>query len=449
MIHLRMLLHAIAWIIFFFEGVIDALALPGTLMSWIAMGSILGLVIIMGLHGRFHLPLIFPVLGLVGLAFYSGRYTGEYSWLLILAFLRQLILLPYLYFLVLVNERSDRVVRWVTRLVVSLVLLQIPAFLIKLAVLGGPEIEDYVGTVSMLNGSMAVLITMIPMVFAFSWYLASKNKAYLALSLLFVLLSQINGKRTTLLLAPILMVMLATMSLRSRRASLVPLVRGLLAVSLVVAFLGYAVVRINPWLNPDGRVGGRFDPSFVIEFVVDYNFGMGASDIASLSRFRALPYVLQLQTGQGWTRLLSGGGAGSLSVANRQVPEGVDPVTHFTGVRYGARGGAIWIFLQVGILGLVLIFTIGFALFREFGQRKDIPWHMIAGKGILAVVAFDVLIYSTVTLQYFSISGMVLSYAALFYRDRLRQRDVLASWAPARSRQPRVEFLPAVPTPLL
>ena len=62
--------------------------------------------------------------------------------------------------------------------------------------------EDYIGTMSLYQGSMTTLIAMIGSFFSFSKYLMNRNKKYLVWILLFIIFSQIGGKRAVLFFIP-------------------------------------------------------------------------------------------------------------------------------------------------------------------------------------------------------------------------------------------------------
>jgi hypothetical protein len=435
----RAWLHVLVWSIFFLAGTIDTLSLAPRLLNRIALAGVVALFALRVMtRRRMRWPLAAHVLAIVAIACLSG-FLGGQSAAAVATFLRQLIVLPYLYFLVIVNERSDRVIETVRRTIVFFVALQIPAFLLKLAIVG--NIEDYVGTVARLEGSMTTLITMIPMAFLFGWYLVYRRARDLVLVVIFVLMSQIGSKRAALVYAPLIIVCVYLFYVRLRGLSLVPLVRGLVVVILLSAVTAYAVIRLNPWLNPDGRVGGRLDLSFALAFAGDYNFSSrDPSSVYDYSRMQALPYLAVSLWESGTLPFLFGEGAGKLTMANPSAPPDVqagveEPVAYYYGIRYGARTGIVWIYMQVGIVGTFLFALLLWRLWREIWRHRQAPAHVLAASGVLAVVVLDIATYSMVTLRFFSIYGMLFAYLGVFYRDRLLGRTWLADWRPHRRRR--------------
>jgi len=96
------------------------------------------------------------------------------------------------------------------------------------------------------------------------------------------------------------------------------------------------------------------------------------------------------------TQFLFGGGAGSI-IAN------TGGVTDVIGIRYGARMGFAWVFLQHGLSGIILIVMIFRSLFKtlkryEFNQ--EIQNEYLALKAYTFLLAIDFFIYSSVALFY-------------------------------------------------
>jgi hypothetical protein len=418
-VHIRVLLHLFIWVSAFFDGLVDVLGLPGGIFNRLAQIAVLVLLVHTINQPKRRLPFALHVAGLSVVAVVSGYYLNGFSASAVFAYLRQLILVPYAYFLIVYNERDLRLLEMVSRAVVYLIAAQIPAFLIKLALVG--TTEDYIGTLAAREGSVTTIFVLIPSAFFFARYLWTQENRNLLFISVFLLLSQINEKRAVLLYAPILFLSMYLLHLYCNRTRMNRAFVQSAAVLAVLPIFVISIAVINPTLNPEGRVGGRFDPAFIKQYVLKYNFGQGEEgSIWDYSRLEAIPYIGgYIWSRDGLTRLV-GEGAGKLTAANKDVPPETDPVQYYYQIRYGGRVGIIWVLLQTGFLGVGLYSL----LWIRFGRRilgcEIKSFHQVAVLGILIVVLFDVYSYSMVTFRFFSIHGLLYSYAALYLSGALQ-----------------------------
>ncbi len=430
--NIRVLLHLYIWVSAYFDGLVDVLGLPGGLFNRLAQLAVLVLLAhTINLPAR-RFPFALHVAALAVVAVVSGYYLNGFSASAVFAYLRQLILVPYAYFLILYNERDLRLLETVSRAIVYLIAIQIPAFLIKFALLG--TTEDYIGTIAAREGSVTTVFVLIPSAFFFARYLWTQEKGNLFFAAVFLLLSQINEKRAVLLYAPILFLSLYFLHLYCNRTRLNQAFVQSAAILAVLPIFVFSIAVLNPTLNPEGRAGGRFDLAFIKQYVLKYNFGQGKDgSIWDYSRLEAIPYISgYIWSRAGLTRLV-GEGAGKLTGANKDVPPETDPVQYYYQIRYGGRVGIIWVLLQTGFIGVGLysLFWIQFA--RTILRCKIESFHKVAVLGILIVVLFDIYSYSMVTFRFFSIHGLLYSYAALYLSGALQHLRFGLFFSPKRN----------------
>jgi hypothetical protein len=278
---------------------------------------------------------------------------------------------------------------------------------------------------------MTTLISLIPAAFFFARYLATRKPADLGLLLTFLLISQVGGKRGTLVYAPVVMATVYFLHVRLKGVAVIRFSRGLVSLSLLILLSVYAFVRLNPYLNPDEEIGGRFDLTFALGFVLDY-VDQG-TNVYDFSRAQALPYIFSYLFNQDAPTVLFGEGAGRLTRANPEVPEDMDAVTYYYGIRYGGRVGIIWVFLQIGVVGTLVFTALLLRILRQILRFPAGSYHVPAMAGILLVVVLDIYTYSMVTFRFFSIYGMFFTYVAFMYRDMIQGTEFLKASTPVRT----------------
>lgn len=114
--------------------------------------------------------------------------------LLAILFCRHLFIF-YLFFISIYNSNiSKSEIAKINYLLVGLMVIQIPAAIIKLLTFRRIVEGGGIGTVSLRDGSVAMLISLIPIAFLFSKYLYSKNITYFFSGISFLIVSIADRK---------------------------------------------------------------------------------------------------------------------------------------------------------------------------------------------------------------------------------------------------------------
>jgi flagellar biogenesis protein FliO len=345
----------------------------------------------------------------VCVAIISGKLNG-FPGYDIFFYLRTLVIPAYLYYLFLYNT-NDSVRDFNYRLIIFFFALQIPASWVKLLIFGGPEIEDHIGTVSMYQASMTTLIAGIGAAYSFSKYLFTRKNQFLFILCLFILFSQIGGKRIVLFLIPFVMFIQFIVYSRQKKINLTRYVRLLLFVVTFFLFFTYFIIRLNPSFNKEEEVWGSFDLEYAISFVFDYS--VRDLNQFDMSRNEALLYFIQYMSDQSVSTVLFGHGAGLLLDYKFVESSGV---TELFEVRYGGRMAFVWILLQTGLLGVVTFFIFLSGFLKRVNSYTVFGSDKLAFYGMFIVILIDIIFYSMSSLQYFSVMGPLLGYAAFLER---------------------------------
>ena len=155
------------------------------------------------------------------------------------------------------------------------------------------------------------------------------------------------------------------------------------------------MVFLNPFLNPSGEFLGSFDLNFLINFISSYVYRPDLT-VWDYGRLQSIVVVFSFLLNADILQFLFGGGAGSI-IAN------TGGVTDVIGIRYGARMGFSWVFLQHGIFGIlsiILIFRSLFKTLKRYEFDKKIQSEHNCLKAYTALLAFDFFIYSSISLFY-------------------------------------------------
>ena len=412
-------LHTLIWSIFFLKGYIEMFGLFPSIMNVLAIFLIVILFFESFFNKKMFLPFLSIYILLIIVSYVSGPFLNDIGFTEYFFFLRQLFLLFFLYLVVIVNERDDNIIRHILKLFIIYFAIQIPASWIKLIFIGGPEMEDYIGTMSLYQGSMTTLIAMIGSFFSFSKYLMNRNKKYLVWILLFIIFSQIGGKRAVLFFIPFGCVLIVSYYLYVKGLLTFSFKNTLYSLFIFFTFV-YLIIRINPTLNKEHKVWGSFDLAYTLGFV-DYYQNAG-TNLMDLKRINSLTYIFGYYISSLSTeKILFGEGAGKLSESKL----GVNPITYYYGIRYGARMGIVWIVLQIGLIGLTIYLYLMYKMLRFVLNFKDRLVHKLIFIGLFITVMIDTLLYSMSSIQYFTMGGLLVTYFGFFYRDKYLARNVL------------------------
>jgi len=311
---------------------------------------------------------------LLGVTLFSGALSMEGA-LQILLFSYSALLF-YLVLLILANARLNSNDYWFFALIVVILsLIQIPVAAYRLMDMGwsvqtevyselsGFGSEGASGTFGSATGTMGTLFPLAAIGVALSLTVngAIRTRTFVLLLLWFVVFAFLVGKRAFPLVLPVYLA-IAYYFLswsRNRLGALIKAVRLTLPIAMIMIFFA---AKLHPSLNPERQVWGSFDLAYIHQYVIDYESGEsyeGSSTGRLSSTLRALGYSVE----QGFRTVLIGRGPGALvksGVAERKYEATLEEI----GIAYGVSG-ALWIFVQLGVVGLVAMSGLLIALTRR------------------------------------------------------------------------------------
>jgi len=423
---MKTMFHYVYWSLVFTPGLMD-------LLEWhdgiYRIGfPLIGIVLFLGKLTQssytVKVPLLLPVFAFVAVAAVSSIYNEQalFNWAFFLIFS---LLSSYLYFVVIINEVDDQLVRRVSRFVAALVLLQIPAVLIKFWALGQTE-SGAIGTISVRGGSISTVFPLLVVAFLSSFYFYKRRFIYLVLIIMFALFGIIGGKRAIVLLIPLEVILTFVLYVVSNK---VRLSRGdiqkAVTVIVVSGFIAAITIKTNPTLNPEGSYWGSIDLEYVLEYSESYTdsgyFEEGATvNLQEIRRVEGLHYFVNRIMGYELPNMILGDGAGRL--VQSRYSESSGEMIDVYGVRYGGRMGFVWVLMQVGLLGMSLYLIIHVLLLWKVVKVRRLgdTYHQALRLGVIVASVFmfmDFMIYSVSSIQTEAIKGTYFFAVALLWRQ--------------------------------
>jgi hypothetical protein len=431
---MKKILHLSLWILVFFDFIIeDFLNAPSGVTKLMPPAIILTLLIIHLLQKK---KIIFPYICLffliLSVVLLSAIWNGTRLFDLVNYSLYTIF--PFLYFVVIVNENSAYLLKSIVKAVIILLMIQIPACLIKFSIMG--ITENYIGTISYSSGSISTVLPMLISAFAFAGYVYTRNKKYLYVILLSIIFAITGGKRAIVIFIPALFIGMFVYYAFVHKVNTRKLAKTS-AIMLVISFVTlYITIRSIPTLNPENQIGGRFDPAYAAEYIEKYTQITKDPDVFTdplrMRRYEGLKYFLRYLYEQPIMTFLLGDGPGYLLASKYNQLSGENPMLERYGVRYGGRMGLIWIYMQTGLIGVALVTVLMIKIITHVFKNRKNNYHYLAFIGLWLTVVIDTITYSPVSIKVFPIVGIFFLYYGIIYKDiKSRDRDFLNQIIPA------------------
>lgn len=383
----------------FFEGSFDIIGFSASInrlmRDFLICSYFIGILILN--VSRFRFIFYKPILILFLISIISF-ILNQNSWIELILFYRR-IFIPIFFFWIIFNIKIDINSKSI-KYIWYIFLFQIIAAIYKLIIIGINE--AYIGTISLRGGSLTVAYTIIGSILCFSFYLYSQKKEYLLLILAFIFFSIMGGKRAIIFFLPI--VLLFMLFIYQKSISIISVsykstIKIILAIIPIIVLSFLVIVKINPTLNPEKKVWGKFDIKYLITYVIAYN----SQEIEGLppgwGRLAAPQLVYNIMIERG--NLLLGFGPGniiasSLTVKSESGDE--DVIRDKYGIGYGARTGTMWIMFQLGIIGVIVYYMFYYLIFRKllfYLKKAKIRNHLIILSNALCLIIYFVIDFTT------------------------------------------------------
>ena len=381
---------------------------------------------------RFFLPGIYIVILIVSSLLLSYIIDVRGSPLYGLFYMMENIIRSYLIFLAIINLyiTADHLAR-IKKIYLFCIIIQILVAFYKLYFIGIQE-KLFIGTISSREGSVTTAFVMIMVSLFLAYFLYSYRFKYLIMAGFIIFFGIVNAKRAILFFIPIISVCILGLHVffdRFKPKSSHQNVVGYLFTVAIFCFISvYLTVVFNPSLNPEKTVGGSFNIDYLVSYINDYITSEGDREKNTLYNYRrydALFYLLDKGWKESIFHFIFGQGAGHLVASATFIGNTEIPSIAYYGIRYGARTGFLFYFLQIGLLGVCLIIILHlkffidiFSIFRKERSSIEVKALSLAAMGWIIAFFIDFITYSHSFYHSFSISFLYFSLLGLIYRAR-------------------------------
>lgn len=325
------------------------------------------------------------------------------------------ILSPYFYFLIIVNETDSSVIGKVKQYIISYVLLQIPVGIFRFITEG--QHEGNAGTLTNDAGSISAILPAVVCAFLFSHYIFQKKNIYIILIICFILFGLIGEKRALFIFIPaVFLISYLIIFLKGKFHVNYSSIRMLSTIIVLVFLTFYSAIRLNPTLNPDDKIGGKFDIGYLIMYSQKY-MSSESKSFSEMRRMDSLIYFKTYMLNQSILTMLFGDGPGKL-ISSKYADSYSNLMLKHYHIRYGGRMGSIWILLQIGYCGLI-VYVFMFVNFAKFVWKiNNFDSKSLAFILMTIIFFIDIIFYSTVFIRYFFIMGTYMFLFAILYRNK-------------------------------
>ena len=384
-------------------------------------------------NNKFYVPGFLVILAFLSICLLSA-IINNVDYLRTIFFIRYFILF-YIFFLCVLNsDFKEKEIKKINKFLIFLLIIQIPVATIKWLIFpryGEFGQESFTGTYATHGGGLHVLIPLIAIGFIIPLYINKKRKIFILLFLAFIWFSLIGAKRATLFVLPlfILCVMYMMKYKFKFRFTRIALIMILVVVTTIL------VVRLNPTLNPQAKIGGSFDLKYLINYTTSYTTGQGyvEGEWYATGRYAATITMIKYLTNSKLENFLFGYGPG-IALKSGIIEDTYRSTFLSFGIEDGITG-FVWLSAQIGVLGTLLFLFFLFYLFKKvlyvYKKQKDPYWRIlsIGTLGVFLVFFFDFLFYSDAFLRAASLLTIFYYLVAVAlisgknYRKKLRLRS--------------------------
>ncbi len=411
----RLYIHYLYWILIFGTGIVQLLGLDsGIYKLGIPFLVVLLLVYSFITKGNeLKYPFVWWYVGFMGISLISSLINGidYFSLLYFLVYTS----LSYFYFLILYNETNFLIIKKVITFIKILVLIQIPAILIKYVLIGQTE-HGGIGTLSINAGSVSTIFPLFVITILFSLYLFKNKSKYLIYIFLFSLMGIVGNKRAILFFVPIILLLITILFVKLEKARQISNLWSKISLACTIGVaVFYITARTNKTLNPEHSNWGSFDLNYIITYVDNYTSSK-SNDKYQMRRKDGLVYFINYTLESQPQQMLLGDGAGKLIESKYNMRIG--SIKNEYGVRYGGRMGFVWLLLQIGLLGTIVYLLFYIRLFTMVLNKYRSNPIYLAFLALTIVFFMDTIIYSNVFLRYEYLKGLYFIILALILLDQ-------------------------------
>ena len=275
----------------------------------------------------------------------------------------EVVLIPYLLFLAVINSSfSSEHIKFLSKIFLFILILQIPVVIIKFLVIGINE-SGAVGTFSVNNGNLSTLIPMIAISICLIYYYLFEKYRSLFLIPFFIFFGIVGNKLAILFMIPLIYIIVTLIyNFINSKRNVGKIVLNLFSVFIISIISFYFMIMFSPRINATSD--NMIDAA--TEYISDYLYRDKYRDRENkLSRLTAFPIVVNFIKEN---KPLIGNGPGVILKSQLTGQSGNLRKTKFN-LGYGSKLGMFWFSIQIGVLGFLPILLFMIAIIRHSWRR--------------------------------------------------------------------------------
>jgi hypothetical protein len=299
----------------------------------------------------FHLLPVFAFFAIV--AFCSVLVNKLFSFLPLLSL--RLIFRFYLFYLAILNlGLSDRQYKKINAILFVIFILQLPASAIKFYFFGVSE--ETIGTYGVRGGGMTTMIPIIALGYLAGFHFFYKPRLiYWFLGVAFILYGIVGAKAALLFLLPATFLGLYyIIYVQGKRVSAIRAICTIPTFALLSIAVGFVIIKYNPRLNPERKVGGSVDLSYALEYSQQYTESMYDRQFGG-GRVATTKLAFNQVLGAGLEHAFFGYGPGSLTESVLNVDKTIINTGAYRIARSYGKSGLVIILVEYGLFGSFLL----------------------------------------------------------------------------------------------
>lgn len=336
-----------------------------------------------------------------------SAYLNNTEIVSIIQFLKLYLLLLLFYTSIKKINLSRNMFFDIYRYIKIMFIIQLFSSIFKFLLIG--QSEAIIGTISVKSGSLTTALVMVSFCFLLSKFLLGNMRLlpFLFMFIIIVFFGLVGEKRVILFTIPIMFVIGVFVNYRKIRNNNY-LKKSLLVIFFLILFSSWLQVILNPTLNRENKMGGKFDLAFVLNYLIDYN-NLDSKSYNPRSRIDGYWYATNKIFVEATEQFFFGYGPGYLeknSLSAKNIFEKEMNMDEYAlskiGISYGARTGFLWVTIQIGIFGAFIYLMFFYLSLKGLNMR------------LISIPSIEVEIINGVILSFIYIILDFLLYSKIF-----------------------------------
>lgn len=340
------------------------------------------------LNQKINLDLWWPIFIFISIGILSLfiNYRFDYS---ALNSFRRVLRFWFLYWALVNLSLNERFIRIFNIFLFIMLLVQIPVVIIKFHFYGISELT--MGTYTVRGGGLSTLLPIVAIGYFLSYYFLYRRNFLLILGVIgYIFYGIASAKRALLFLFP--MFSFLGYYLIFFKKGTVKILKCLIATFIILILsisLSLLIIKLNPTLNPERKVGGTIDFNYVFNYVKNYITHKNERLRIAGSRWGTTTIVVETLFSGNIENILVGFGPGVLVRSalekNKKIPSMVESVAR----SYGLSSFA-FLLIEYGISGALSWFIIFFIFFKRtlsfYFNESDLYWRSFATGTVIFII---------------------------------------------------------------